>query len=58
MKKIIPIIYFKIYVDILGFPVYLKHTIIQVAHKKRNEDKFYYTNKSKTLFIEELIKQH
>ena len=27
MRKIITLVFFQVYVDVLGFPVYLKHTV-------------------------------
>lgn len=57
MKKIIVLLYFRVYVDVLGFPVYFKQYVTHFAHKKRNENKYYFTNKSKVLFETQLIKQ-
>jgi len=58
MKKIIILFYCKIYVDVLGFPVYLKHTKTKFNISKSVilMNKFNLT--SNVLYESELIKQH
>ena len=59
MKKLITLIYFQVYVDILGFPVYLKQTLTNFGVKKNNNiDNYFFNKKNKSLFESNLIKQN
>lgn len=43
MRKFITLIFFQIYVDVLGFPVYLKHVLEEYENKSfiKNKKKVY-----------------
>lgn len=59
MKKLITLICFQVYVDILGFPVYLKQTLTTFNVKKNNDiDNYFFNKKNKSLFESNLIKQY
>ena len=59
MKKIIVLFYCRICVDILGFPIYLKHTKTIFTTKKQNIIHDYNFNKQNSVLYENLlIKQH
>jgi hypothetical protein len=59
MKKIILLFYCQICVNILGFPMYLKHTKTEFIVKKQAIiDKYNFNCKTEILYQNQLIKQH
>ena len=59
MKKVFALIYFQVYVDILGFPVYLEQTLTTFGLKKNNNiDNYFFNKKNNYLFESNLIKQY
>lgn len=51
MRKFITLIFFQVYVDILGFPVYLRHTVKEFQNKS-----FIGKNNKQFLLEQQLIK--
>jgi len=59
MKKIIILFYCRICVDVLGFPIYLKHTKTTFINKKQNIiDNYPFNRKNNVIYDSELIKQN
>ena len=58
MKKIILLFYCQICVDILGFPIYLKHTKTTFKLSKQNVNIYSLNRKTEVLYQNQLIKQH
>jgi hypothetical protein len=58
MKKIIVLFYCRICVDVLGFPIYLKHTKTKFRVSKSVVLMNNFNLDSNVLYESELIKQH